>query len=236
MRTAEQLQEYRRQYWLKNRERITAQRMPNREAAAVYSREYYAENRERQKAKQREYNKREDVKQRDKWYHQQESAKETKKRFRLANAERLRVYKSEWHKKRWLTHSTELTAKNKAWRQRTGWDSKHHAEKWTSDPAYKLRMSLRNRLQCAIKNRSKKGSAVALLGCSIEFLIVHLESQFQPGMSWENWSLRGWHIDHKKPLISFDLTDQGQLTIACHYTNLQPLWSGDNLRKGGRVR
>ena len=54
-------------------------------------------------------------------------------------------------------------------------------------------------------------------------------------MSWDNWNLAGWHIDHIRPLASFDLTDPVQLKQAAHYTNLQPLWAHDNYVKGSRV-
>lgn len=100
---------------------------------------------------------------------------------------------------------------------------------------YKLAHSLRSRLYTAIKRSYKSGSAVADLGCSIEFLKKHLESQFQPGMSWENYGKNGWHIDHKKPLSSFDLESRDEFLIACHYTNLQPLWEIDNLRKYNKL-
>ena len=53
-------------------------------------------------------------------------------------------------------------------------------------------------------------------------------------MTWENWSRAGWHIDHIKPLASFNLQNLDQLTEACHYTNLQPLWAEENLVKGDR--
>jgi len=96
---------------------------------------------------------------------------------------------------------------------------------------YKLRDVLRSRLNRALKNNQKVGSAVRDLGCTIPELKQYLESKFQDGMTWENHGYWGWHIDHIKPLISFDLTDRQQLLEACHYTNLQPLWAKDNLNK-----
>lgn len=85
----------------------------------------------------------------------------------------------------------------------------------------------------AFRTKAKTGSAVRELGCSIEELILWLESQFQPEMSWKNYGL--WHIDHRKPLSSFDLTKMDQVKVACHWSNLQPLWALDNLSKGART-
>jgi len=67
------------------------------------------------------------------------------------------------------------------------------------------------------------------------YLIAHLESKFQEGMSWENYGKNGWHLDHIIPLSAFDLTDPEQLKIACHYTNIQPLWARDNLVKSNKI-
>ena len=105
------------------------------------------------------------------------------------------------------------------------------------DVCYRIKCNLRSRLSTAIRNNQKKGSAIKDLGCSIEFLKKHLESQFQDGMTWENYgNYNGkWNIDHILPLSSFDLTDRKQLLKACHYMNLQPLWSIDNLKKSGKI-
>jgi hypothetical protein len=102
------------------------------------------------------------------------------------------------------------------------------------DPAFRVAQNLRVRLGMALKNRQKVGSAVDDLGCTIPELMTDLEKQFKPGMSWENWNRHGWHIDHIRPLASFDLTDREQFLQACHYTNLQPLWAEENLTKGNR--
>ena len=51
-------------------------------------------------------------------------------------------------------------------------------------------------------------------------------------MSWDNHGYDGWHVDHIRPCASFDLTDEEQVRKCFHYTNLQPLWAKDNLRKG----
>ncbi len=100
-----------------------------------------------------------------------------------------------------------------------------------SDIQFKLRKILRSRLLSALQGDLKGGSAIEALGCSIEELKIHLESKFKPQMSWNNHCLDGWHIDHIKPLSSFDLTNPEQVKIACSYRNLQPLWWWENLKK-----
>jgi len=104
-----------------------------------------------------------------------------------------------------------------------------------TDIQFKISATLRSRLFRALRNNQKTGSAVRDLGCSIPELKTYLESKFQPGMTWGNWSHAGWHIDHIKPLASFDLGDRNQLLEACNYTNLQPLWAIDNFSKGDKI-
>jgi len=86
------------------------------------------------------------------------------------------------------------------------------------DLNYRLANRLRNKLYSAVIG----GSAIDNLGCSIEELKKHLESQFKLGVTW-NYGKYGWHIDHIRPLVTLDLSTEDSLKIACNYTNLRPL-------------
>lgn len=109
--------------------------------------------------------------------------------------------------------------------------------KWQATTNGKLEHSLRGRMRLAILKQGayKAEKTFILIGESPDFVRKYLESQFLPGMTWENHSPDGWHIDHKKPCSSFDLTDPEQQKACFHYTNLQPLWATDNLSKGKKV-
>ena len=108
-------------------------------------------------------------------------------------------------------------------------------ERYTNDIQFKLSRAIRGRLWKLVSRGQKAGSAVHDLGCTLEELKVHLENQFEEGMTWDNWKFDGWHIDHIKPLSSFDLTNREQFLEACHYTNLQPLWGWQNIAKGAKM-
>ena len=102
------------------------------------------------------------------------------------------------------------------------------------DINYRLSGNLRCRFWQVFKGNVKQGSAIRDLGCTLPELRLHLEAQFSDGMNWENYG-SGWHIDHVVPLTNFDLSDRDHLRKASHYSNLQPLWKTDNLRKGAKL-
>lgn len=104
-----------------------------------------------------------------------------------------------------------------------------------TDVQFKLKRRLRVRMREALKNKKKENPIMYYIGCTTSELKTHIESKFQEGMDWNNWTYYGWHIDHIIPLSSFDMTSEEDLKIAWHYTNLQPLWAHENLLKSNKI-
>lgn len=98
-----------------------------------------------------------------------------------------------------------------------------------TDVGYRIENRLRVRLHQALHGSLKVDSTKNLVGCSIDTLKNVLQNHFSDGMTWEN--IGKWHIDHIVPCAQFDLSDPDQQRECFHYTNLQPLWAVDNLRK-----
>ncbi len=112
-----------------------------------------------------------------------------------------------------------------------------------TDIEYHLQGRIKHRVREALKNevkgrvRKKRGRPIEdVIGCSVKDLKRHVEKRFTKGMSWKVFmSGKGYiHLDHIKPIASFDLTKESEQEKCFHYTNLQPLWAFDNLRKGDK--
>ena len=123
--------------------------------------------------------------------------------------------------------------KNKDWWRKYEREYRHYRKQ--EDMFFKIKSNLSSRLSDLIKVRNGGQLTQELLGCSRDKFLQHLESQFTKGMNWENYGLKGWHVDHIIPLSSYDLTNEGEVKKACHFTNLQPLWWFDNLEKGNKI-
>jgi len=91
----------------------------------------------------------------------------------------------------------------------------------------------RRRFEKVVKGKRSPGNTRAFIGTSLEGLQGWLELQWKPGMNWEEYG-KAWHIDHKRPIASFDLTIEAEVKACFHFTNLQPLWADENIRKGAR--
>lgn len=117
-------------------------------------------------------------------------------------------------------------------------------KRWQSDDpkmqerrniALKLRAHMKDTIRrIKAKGGTKAGKTIELIGCSLAMLREHIESQFSPGMTWENHGAM-WEIDHIMPLARFDLTNAGHARMAARYTNLQPLWKEQNAAKSDKL-
>lgn len=101
---------------------------------------------------------------------------------------------------------------------------------------YRLNLGMANSINHSLNGRKNGVRWQNLVEYILEDLMSHLESQFLPGMTWENRTLDGWHIDHIRPRASFTYTtpDAPEFKECWALSNLRPLWAIDNLRKGGR--
>lgn len=107
--------------------------------------------------------------------------------------------------------------------------TRQYKKKISSTPEARLEASMRTRV-CEIfrKNGLEKNQRTfCLVGCTSSFLREWIAGQFPPGMSFENREL--WHVDHKIPLSL--AVGEEELKLLCHYSNLQPLWAAENIRK-----
>src|SRR5690625_5779818 len=89
-----------------------------------------------------------------------------------------------------------------------------------NDVSYRLLQRCRTRIYQALKAQDthKSKRTIELIGCTVPELVEHLESQFEDGMSWENYG--EWHVDHIKPCAMFDFTKEEQQKECFHYSNL----------------
>lgn len=161
---------------------------------------------------------------RDWYYRNREKSITSVKKWRQENKERLKV-------------TVEKYRENN--RKRI---SKVHREyvnkRLSSDSLYKLKTILRGRIKDFIRKNgcTKRGStSEIILGTSYELVRIYIESKFVEGMTWGNhgFGKNKWHIDHIIPLSSANTEEEVHRLF--HYTNLQPLWAIDNLRKSNKM-
>jgi len=193
----------------------------NAEKQRVYRKEYYKKNKDKILANMKEYyenNKDEFIERANQW-----ATNNPEKRTKIAH----RYYRKtidirkEYHEGYYKRNKERLKPIR----------SKYKRERMANDIEFKLACSVREKTCKAIKYGYKHKKTLELLGCNIKQLKKHLEQQFEKGMTWDNWGRYGWHIDHIIPIASFDLTKEDEQEKCFHYTNLQPLWATENLKK-----
>ena len=148
------------------------------------------------------------------------------KSYREKTLDKRRKYDREWKRQYKLKYPDKVKEKRR---------ERYRREK--KKPERLIGTRLRIRIWGALKRRKNKaiksGKTEELIGTTTAELKKHLEKQFEKGMAWKNYGQ--WHVDHRIPCASFDLTKPEEQKKAFHYTNLQPLWAKDNMRKGVKI-
>lgn len=139
------------------------------------------------------------------------------------------------------THLDELSQRNHKLylKNKTNGIIKQYKRNRRKDPVNIIIDNLRSRVWCLLNRGNGKNEKFfkqnEILGCSPFFLKSYLESLFTEGMSWDNYGMEGWWIDHIKPCDSFKPFTEEQQRECFHYTNLQPLWWYENISKGAKI-
>lgn len=198
----------------------------------LYQQKYGQKNKKSISKKQKEYRVKHklEIKKKQKEYYQNnmEKYKKYRENKKQEHLEYMKIYRQK--------NKTKIQQKTKEWKIKNKEKMKLiRQNKYNNDIEYRLTLLLRSRMKHALKGKLKIETTKNLIGCSMEQLKKYLENKFLIGMNWSNYGRNGWHIDHILPCASFDLTDPAQQKICFHYTNLQPLWAEDNLKKHCKI-
>lgn len=181
--------------------------------------EWYAENHERELEKKRM-----------RYADNREAALEYAREYRTANSVQVRAATAKWR-------SENPDKVKKSWADWYAENGKFRDAEKRSTPRGKLDDLMSSAIYQAVLKRKAGRSWSDLVGYSVDDLMVHLERQFQPGMTWENHGQYGWHIDHIIPRSAFNYEKPEDIDFKRCWAleNLQPLWWQDNLSKGAKL-
>jgi hypothetical protein len=166
----------------------------------------------------------------EKYKQDSSGVKETLRKYKEKNPNYLKEYRKE-NREKLLQQMKGYYQKNS---EKLKEDMKNYQrERKKTDILFNIQSRMRCRLYHFLdkKGVTKKSKTFEIIGCSPEFLKEYLEKQFKGGMCWDNRN--EWHIDHIIPLSSAK-TEEDIYRLS-YYTNLQPLWTEDNIRKGNKI-
>ena len=155
------------------------------------------------------------------------------KEYYQKNKEKAKARALKWRKENY-EKSCAINKKSATKYAKSGKAWERQKERYHTDPNFKLTVLLRqysNQVTKSVKQQ-KELRSLEYLGCTIEEFKTHIESLWLDGMTWGNHG--EWHIDHKIPLDYF-IKNEDDPWKANHYSNLQPLWAEENIRKGNSI-
>jgi len=116
--------------------------------------------------------------------------------------------------------------------------NEYRRHKYAEDIKNKLLQLYRTRVRLLIKKKfcveNTSFDYTTLLGCKWEVLILWLEFNMKPGMTWENYGSH-WHVDHVYPCALFDFSKEEERIKCFNWTNLTPLGKLENIKKSDKL-
>lgn len=165
---------------------------------------------------------------------QTDNVKKYRKAYRDKNIEKIKINSKIYYHKNSKEINKKFIIKRRENPSKYNTALKQRKEK---NPLTKLSITLRDSVyRCFKKTRWLKTNKTAIIiGCDYNIAKKHIERQFKKGMTWQNHGKGdgNWNIDHIMPLAS--AKNKEDLIILCHYTNLRPMWSKENIQKGAKI-
>ena len=155
------------------------------------------------------------------------------KLYEINNVESIKEHQARYRKTQKRRDSNNRYAKKNRLKTQAYFVKRYH-----TNEQFNIAIKFRRRIYMAIRNSytEKAASTIELLGCDYKTLKKHIEKQFTDNMTWDKMLEGKIHIDHIIPCASFDLTKIEEQRKCFHYTNLQPLWAKENLRKSKKIK
>lgn len=189
-------------------------------------------NRDNNKDKRKEQNKQWRIKNKDKisknYEKYKNSALKNKKIYYKNNKEEIlnkrkeyyaenKEHKSVYNKVYNINNKAKIRKNNNAWKR----------NKRKNDLNYKIYSNISNSIYQALTKNKKFKKWHTMVPYSLEDLKLHLESKFTKGMTWENYGINGWHIDHIIPqsFFKYKSYEDEAFKVCWALSNLQPLWA-----------
>jgi hypothetical protein len=219
MRNSENFEKWKKEYREKNKEKTKEYnrqyRLKNKDKKKKSNKKYYEKNKEMLIRKSSEQNK-----------------KPIRKKWKDDNSEHLSNYNKRYKE----DNKEKINEQQKDYRNRNKERiNEDRRNRMKSNPLYRISTNVRNIVKYSIRRMgyTKRSKTYKILGCSFEEFKLHIESQFEPWMSWDNYGKIevgkfnvGWDMDHIIPISS--ATNEDDVIKLNHYTNLQPLCSYTN--------
>jgi len=204
--------EYNKEYWKKNKEKLSQQ-----------NKEYHLKNRDTllKKMKDRRLNNIEYYKDRDKKYYEKNREYILQQRKKYVNDNKDLIYSKN---RDWVKDNIE---------DRREYLLNYVKDRMKKDNIFRLRTKISDLVRGSFKRQgwTKNTKTQSIIGCDWSTFKEHIENQFQEGMTWDNHG--EWHYDHIIPISSAKTEEE--VYKLNHYTNFQPLWAEDNLRKSDKI-